>query len=433
MHLSRLHNLKTLDLEFTKVTDAGLAHLHGLTNLTTLRLSMMSPKSEVGIADLKRALPELLIFDGMRTYSSHWFPLGHSPLFFASGALLMNGAVVMWLLALIYLLPLLVARLSAWPAKRRTGAAQIAAHSRTPEGASLRLSRVVRFGRVTAALIVVATGFLVAIPIVRQQMAVNAIEQLGGRFECEARHAERGMHPAVGGLQGLHRLTSLQDLWLSHDEVADSDLAPLERLTTLQVLGLPGTPITDAALPHIQKLVELRELDLGQTRVTDAGLPALKSLGRLIKLDLCDTRITDKGAVHLAEMVSLKDLFLANTGVTDVGVSHLSRLTQLTWLDLEGTGVSDAGLAHLAKLARLQHLHLANMPQVTGKGIAQLRSLPDLESLSLDGKQFAEAGVESLRQLKNLKTLSLSNMQLSEADLDDIKQALPDVFVHIEK
>jgi len=108
-------------------------------------------------------------------------------------------------------------------------------------------------------------------------------------------------------------------------------------------------------------------------------------------------------------------------------------LTALKRLDLEGTGVTDAGLLDLAKLTELQSLQLANMPQLTGTGIEHLKGLKNLESLSLDGKQFAQAGVESVRQLKHLKRLSLADAPLSDAEIEDLNRLLPDVYVSCEK
>jgi internalin A len=59
-HLKGLTNLTTLDLSSTQVTDAGLAHLKGLTKLLLLDLRG-TQVTVAGVKELKRALPSLSI------------------------------------------------------------------------------------------------------------------------------------------------------------------------------------------------------------------------------------------------------------------------------------------------------------------------------------------------------------------------------------
>ena len=59
-HLKGLTYLSHLDLMATQVTDAGLAHLNGLANISELDLSG-TQVANVGAAELRRALPKLTI------------------------------------------------------------------------------------------------------------------------------------------------------------------------------------------------------------------------------------------------------------------------------------------------------------------------------------------------------------------------------------
>ena len=57
-HLVGLTNLQTLNLsDCYQITDAGLVHLKGLTNLKTLVL-MQTQITDAGVAELKQALPK---------------------------------------------------------------------------------------------------------------------------------------------------------------------------------------------------------------------------------------------------------------------------------------------------------------------------------------------------------------------------------------
>ena len=60
-NLKGLSNLSQLDLDDTKITDAGLVHLKELTKLTflTLRGTMVT---DAGVNQLRQALPGLRIF-----------------------------------------------------------------------------------------------------------------------------------------------------------------------------------------------------------------------------------------------------------------------------------------------------------------------------------------------------------------------------------
>jgi internalin A len=59
-HLQGLENLTTLSLKCTEVSDAGLVHLKGLTKLESLDLSR-TQVSSAGVADLQKALPDCKI------------------------------------------------------------------------------------------------------------------------------------------------------------------------------------------------------------------------------------------------------------------------------------------------------------------------------------------------------------------------------------
>ena len=56
-HLKGLTNLKHLGLNHTQIGDTGLGHLKGMTKLDTLILSNTKVTAQ-GIADLKKALPK---------------------------------------------------------------------------------------------------------------------------------------------------------------------------------------------------------------------------------------------------------------------------------------------------------------------------------------------------------------------------------------
>jgi hypothetical protein len=71
-------------------------------------------------------------------------------------------------------------------------------------------------------------------------------------------------------------------------------------------------------------------------------------------------------------------LILDGTQVSDTGLAHLKGLTNLGSLSLSGTQVSDAGLPHLTGLVRLSVLWLKDT-HVRDAGIRELKqALPSL-------------------------------------------------------
>lgn len=109
--------------------------------------------------------------------------------------------------------------------------------------------------------------------------------------------------PAVGpGLRHLARLPELLSLDLSsgHDRITtDADLAHLPRLPTVESLSLRHTYVTDAGLAHLARLPAVQSIDLEMTAVTDAGVRHLDTLPRLEFVNLSHTRVTLRGVREL--------------------------------------------------------------------------------------------------------------------------------------
>jgi hypothetical protein len=158
------------------------------------------------------------------------------------------------------------------------------------------------------------------------------------------------------GLAHLKSLTNLAHLNLGPTRVSDAGLAHLKGLTNLTQLSLNNTRVSDAGLAHLKGLANLTTLLLEGTRVSDAGLAHLKGLANLTHFNLSATQVSDAGLAHLKGLTKLSNLHLQGAQVSDAGLAHLKDLSNLTSLNLDGTRVSDAGLAHLKGLTNLTNL-----------------------------------------------------------------------------
>ena len=98
-------------------------------------------------------------------------------------------------------------------------------------------------------------------------------------------------------------------------------------------------------------------------------------------------------------------------------------MTKLNFLELRAYGFSDIGLGHLAKVKSLNRLDLwgANF---TVQGLQQLRDLPNLRTLWLNG--FRDQGSYlGLKDLKQLRELSFMMSSINQAEFTELEKALP--------
>ena len=80
------------------------------------------------------------------------------------------------------------------------------------------------------------------------------------------------------GLEHLAGLTQLRLLYLDNTKITDAGLAHLAGLTQLQALFLDNTQITDAGLEDLKGMTQLKALVLRGTQVTESGVKKLKQV-----------------------------------------------------------------------------------------------------------------------------------------------------------
>ena len=117
-------------------------------------------------------------------------------------------------------------------------------------------------------------------------------------------------------------LPELSGLFLVNTRISDAGLKTLRKLQRVAGLHLEGTPITDAGMDDLGAMTQMQSLSLARTGITDAGLAVLVSkLSELNGLNLASTQITDVGLKHLSRLRHPVVLNLTQTRVTDVGVA----------------------------------------------------------------------------------------------------------------
>lgn len=102
----------------------------------------------------------------------------------------------------------------------------------------------------------------------------------------------------------------------------------------------------------------------------------------------------------------------------------------VVWVDLARSQVTDAGAATLAKLANLERLHLENT-KITDAGIAKLGALAKLEYLNLYGTKTTDAGIAKLAPAKGLKKLFAWQTGVTKAGATALEGQIPGLKVNV--
>ena len=206
-------------------------------------------------------------------------------------------------------------------------------------------------------------------------------------------------------LEDLERLETL-----SAQNSGIEDLSGLEFAINLTTLNLNNdgdeNKNTVSDLSPIKNLTNLTSLALGNNDLTDISL--LENLANLTFLTLSSNSIEDISS--LVKLEELEQLRLLDNTITDI--SSLSGVKNLTFLDLRFNSINN--LKPLESLANLTELHLDENP--LAGDLLPLKSLTNLENLSLNGKSDQRTGIKHLSPIANLKNLKILGLDYSEVD-----------------
>jgi hypothetical protein len=302
-HVGRLDYLKRLSIYCDeRLSDAGMAHLEGLTNLERLEFTKRGAK--VTGAGLKHigALKKL------RYLSLGSFTPNDSDLSFAAG--------------------LHALRSLHFNADKITDAGL--AHVR-------ELDQLRRLGIARAPI---TSAGLVHLSTMTHMRSLNLSDTL------------------VDDLSPLAGLTDLRELVLSGTPLNDSGGAAIGGFNKLVTLDLDHTQIGDDVVQLLRDKATIETLILGGTRVTDAGLLHLQGMLQLKLLNLDRTLVSDPGVASLITAPRLENLWLRKTRVTDKGLESLARFPRLVNVDVSDNRVTIAGLKQLAASRTLKGVHV---------------------------------------------------------------------------
>jgi internalin A len=289
------------------------------------------------------------------------------------------------------------------------------------------------------------------------------IDDLGGHVTKDAQGrvtgvSLRGTWVGDADLRHLNELPELSYLDLSLTHITDQGMSEIRNLPGVTELNLYFAEyVTDEGIAAIKDWKKLRILNLHGTKVSDTALEHIAGISTLESLNVGSTLMTDVGLERLTTLPNLKELTMGGNELGDAGLQALRQMPGLTYLDLSGRqgtdknvwtiAMSETGLAAVLTLKNLRELRFAcvsigvgiegtklgevSMLTVTPKWLEEMKALPKLEKLKLQGcNRIDDQAVQTLIAMPNLHEVDLQGTSVTEQGAAKFRAAKPASVVY---
>lgn len=332
--LCQLPRLYTLDLEGTRITDAGLESLSACRSLGVINVTETFA-TRAGVARLQETLPEAEIYWGTSASDAHW----HAQRQLARGGVNVSAEGM------------------------RFGSNERSEYTCT---------------------VTLGTGNVYLDEIL-------PLADMDGNIRLRAIHTS--CPPAMCSFFGSLRNVRLMSLAY----VAFEDLDWIAEMQNLYDLSIEYTVGKQHDLSFLSEMPNLRRLELRRIRLGDEDILRLPEGMQLEELLIREAEITDRSLDRIASFKQLRRLDLTETGITDAGAIKLAALDQLQWLKLTRTNIGDEAIAAIATLPQLKILYL-NRTHVTSAGLQELAATKSLTHLTVVRSDVGEPPPDVIRQ-----------------------------------
>jgi hypothetical protein len=157
--------------------------------------------------------------------------------------------------------------------------------------------------------------------------------------------------------------------------------------------------------------------------LTERGAKITETKGVVTGVSVPDCRkMTLEDYQKISSLSGLKSLGFG-FGPTNEGLAQLKGLPELEVFGSNGMQVSDEGIKPLAQFKKLKTLSFFHPGKdFTGKGLAQLAELPNLEALTVAGSYAVnDEGLAAIAKLTNLKSLRVGHVGATLAGVKSLK------------
>lgn len=239
-------------------------------------------------------------------------------------------------------------------------------------------------------------------------------------------------HKSIQALK--EKASQLQKLDTNVHELTPEDLYEIiSQAARMRILTLSLSEVDGQCINALANCSHLKELTIKYSdNLNDAALKMLAENCphlELLNLDGCEN-YTDEGLFYLAKqtdgmMRTLKKLNLGRSPyITDKGIEAIAKAAKnLEELDLSYSKlISDCSIHAITSLGKLESLSLTDCRKVTDEAFLHLvkNHFPAIRRLNVSGTSITNQTIEKLEQIKslrNLQTLSLNDCQIDKESL----------------
>ncbi|XP_052298156.1 receptor-like protein 15 isoform X8 [Citrus sinensis] len=227
--------------------------------------------------------------------------------------------------------------------------------------------------------------------------------------------SEVGIRDGSNLLRSMGSFPSLNTLYLTSNNFIDTT-SELHNFTNLEYLALDSSSLHISLLQSIASFTSLKILTMTNCEVNGVlSGQELHNFANLEYLALDFSSLHTSLLQSIASFTSLKKLSMTNCEVNGVlsgqALETLSRLTNLKMLDLRGNLFNNSILSSLAHLSSLTSLDLSENKLEGSINVKEFDSLSNLEELDMSHNEIDNLEVpQGYRGLRKLKSLYLSNV-----------------------
>ncbi|REK23913.1 MAG: hypothetical protein DWQ42_14170, partial [Planctomycetota bacterium] len=170
------------------------------------------------------------------------------------------------------------------------------------------------------------------------------------------------------------------------------------------------------------------EIDEAGERIVDAPLPGpslvrealgIDYVANLVRIHFLYGQANDRALELIGGLRRLRFLDGLGPNVTDKGVANIKEFPRLERLGLREAKVTDQGISHLASLEHLRELDLTET-KVTGACLQQLRKSRNLRVLQLTFCSISDSSTQFLQAFAGLEELHLQGTSISDDSMDHV-------------
>ncbi len=203
---------------------------------------------------------------------------------------------------------------------------------------------------------------------------------------------------------------------------------------TLSVAAAKKTPDIEALLGGALKAVASKPVaDKGKAEEKPKPKPLSEDEKKAVAAVAKRLQAINASLMPLAQDNDQQRLSVINAAdkFSDKELAEIAPIAaHVVWVDLARSQITDAGISTLAKLPNLERLHLENT-KIGDAGIAQLAGLQKLEYLNLYGTKVTDAGLAKLAGNKALKKVFVWQTAATQAGAKALEAKMPGLVVNV--